>query len=31
MAPLFTRLYKDESGHLARLEELYEKIYMAEM
>jgi len=31
MAPLFTRLYKDESGHLARLEALYEKIYMAEM
>jgi rubrerythrin len=31
MAPLFKRLYHDESGHLARLEELYEKIYMAEM
>ena len=31
MAPLFKRLYSDEAGHLARLEELYEKIYMAEM
>ncbi len=31
MSPLFKRLYKDEAGHLARLEELYEKIYMAEM
>jgi rubrerythrin len=31
MAPLFKRLHQDESGHLARLEELYEKIYMAEM
>ncbi len=31
MAPLFTRLYKDESGHLAQLEELYESIYMAQM
>jgi rubrerythrin len=31
MAPLFKRLFQDESGHLARLEELYEKIYMAAM
>jgi rubrerythrin len=31
MASLFKRLYSDEAGHLARLEELYEKIYMAEM
>lgn len=31
MAPMFKRLHKDESGHLARLEDLYEKQYMAEM
>jgi len=31
MAPMFKRLHKDESGHLARLEDLYEKMYMAEM
>jgi rubrerythrin len=31
MAPMFRRLHKDESGHLARLEDLYEKMYMAEM
>ncbi len=31
MAPLFKRLYQDESGHLARLEDLYEKMYMADM
>ena len=31
MAPLFKRLYSDEAGHLARLEEVYEKIYLTEM
>jgi rubrerythrin len=31
MAPMFKRLHTDESGHLARLEDLYEKMYMAEM
>jgi len=31
MAPMFKRLFQDESGHLAQIEELYEKIYMSEM
>lgn len=31
MAELFARLVKDENAHLARLEELYEKIYLQEM
>ncbi|MBN1105922.1 MAG: ferritin family protein [Deltaproteobacteria bacterium] len=31
MAEMFRRLAKDEEGHLARLEELYEKIYLKEM
>jgi len=31
MAPMFMRLHRDESGHLARLEDLYEKMYLAEM
>jgi rubrerythrin len=31
MAPMFKRLHRDEAGHLVRLEELYEKIYMADM
>jgi rubrerythrin len=31
MSPMFKRLYQDESGHLARLEDLYEKIYMTDM
>ena len=31
MAEMFRRLAQDEEGHLARLEELYEKIYLKEM
>ncbi|MCX5896238.1 MAG: hypothetical protein NTZ51_10465 [Proteobacteria bacterium] len=31
MGPMFKRLFQDESGHLAQIEELYEKIYMPEM
>jgi len=31
MAPMFKRLHTDEAGHLSRLEDLYEKMYLAEM
>ena len=31
MGEMFKRLYADEEGHLARLEELYERHYMKEM
>lgn len=31
MEEMFKTLYKDEEGHLARLEELYESLYMQEM
>ena len=31
MGEMFKRLYADEEGHLARLEELYESRYMKEM
>jgi rubrerythrin len=31
MGAMFKRLAKDEEGHLARLEDLYERIYMKEM
>lgn len=31
MGEMFKRLAKDEEGHLARLEELYESIYLKEM
>ena len=31
MEKMFRRLYEDEEGHLARLEELYEKHYMQDM
>lgn len=31
MESLFNRLAKDEEGHLSRLEDLYERIYMKEM
>jgi len=31
MEEMFRRLYEDEEGHLTRLEDLYESIYMKEM
>lgn len=31
MEEMFQRLYQDEESHLARLEELYESLYMQEM
>ena len=31
MADMFKRLAEDEEGHLSRLEELYESIYLKEM
>ncbi|MBN1102370.1 MAG: ferritin family protein [Deltaproteobacteria bacterium] len=31
MAEMFKRLAQDEEGHLARLEELYESVYLKEM
>jgi rubrerythrin len=31
MAGMYSKLAEDEEGHLARLEELYEKIYLKEM
>ena len=31
MEQMFKRLYQDEEDHLARLEELYESIYLKEM
>jgi hypothetical protein len=31
MEQMFRRLRGDEEGHLARLEELYESIYLREM
>jgi rubrerythrin len=31
MEQIFNRLLEDETGHLAKLEELYEKSYMQQM
>ncbi|HYQ60931.1 MAG TPA: ferritin family protein, partial [Desulfatiglandales bacterium] len=31
MSEMYKRLAQDEEGHLARLEELYEKVYLKEM
>ena len=31
MAGMYKKLAEDEEGHLSRLEELYEKIYLKEM
>jgi rubrerythrin len=31
MSEMYKKLAQDEEGHLARLEELYEKIYLKDM
>jgi rubrerythrin len=31
MSKMYKKLQKDEEGHLSRLEELYESIYLKEM